>query len=54
MLFKFFLVRTVSWSPRFVQRRKQVIMVADNLLDARQTIQQEYPEWQVSMCWPIV
>ena len=51
--FMFYLVKTVSYSPRFKQLKKTVVINAENTAAARKSVEVQYPDWQISMFWPI-
>jgi hypothetical protein len=47
MKFKFFLIK-------FLNKSKTVEIKAIDLLSARHKIEKDFPDWMVSMFWPIV
>lgn len=50
--FKFYLIKTVSWTPRFKQLKRTLVVSALDSADARQVVSEKYPDWEVSMFWP--
>lgn len=53
MKFKFYIIKPVSWTPKYRQLNKTVTLDASDLVEARATIYSMYPNWQVSMFWPV-
>lgn len=51
--FKFFLVKTVSWTPRYKQAKKNLTIEAEDSVAAYKFIGETYPDWEVSMFWPV-
>jgi hypothetical protein len=50
--FKFYLIKTVSWTPHFKQLKRTLVVSALDSADARQVVSEKFPDWQVSMFWP--
>ena len=50
----FLIQKTLSWSPRFKQALKNVIVEADDYEQANRILMERYFDWSVSMYWPIV
>ncbi len=51
--YKFYLVKTYICSPRFCQSEKNVVIEAENTASALDKIKRSFPDWQISMFWPI-
>ena len=49
--FKFFLVKTVQWSPSISQEHKTLTIVAKDSFSARDFVLKDYPSWDISMFW---
>ena len=52
--FKFFLIKTTNWYPRLKQIKKNFEIKADSLMSACKWVAKHYPNWEISMCWPVV
>ena len=52
--FKFFL--QLSHYVRGVRKlkKKEIVIDADDFVVARKTIESQFPDWEISMCWPVV
>lgn len=52
--YKFFLRKFTHWVPRCKYKEKSVIIKARSVTEAYSFIDALYPNWEVSMFWPIV
>ena len=51
--YKFYLVKAVAWYPRFKRVKKNVVIEARDLQEARVKIETDFPSYDVSMFWPV-
>lgn len=53
MKFYFNIVKTTMWTPRYKASSKNLVIQASNYDEAKALLEKTYPNWEVSMFWPI-
>ena len=51
--FRFSLSRVIQYSPRLRISEKVVVIPANDMLQAIEQVNKKYPEWNISMVWPL-
>lgn len=53
MKFRFYIQKYVKWHPKPKMLKKTLTIEAIDLIEARKIVESKYPNWDISMFWPV-